>query len=94
MVEQGPTAEVAFDAVNGTIDSMSTTTILSHCKLNSYAETAEGQRHNENFIYWRGSNLSPLTNGFVSARWVSLHPGTDVISLNSVKPGEEKVTPL
>jgi hypothetical protein len=79
VIEQGETAEGVFDAVNGTIDSITTTAVFSHCKPNPCRETAEEQRHtNNNFICSRGRNLRPLNNGFVLARWVSLFPGTDV----------------
>jgi len=72
-------AEAAFDAVDGTIDSVTITAVFSHCKPNPCGETIEEQRHSDNnFICSRGRNLRPLNNGFVSARWVSLHSGTDV----------------
>ncbi len=58
MIEQGETAEAAFDAVDGTIDSMTTTTIFSHCKPNPCGEAAEEQRHtDDNFICSRRRNL-------------------------------------
>jgi len=85
MIEQGETAEAAFDAVDGTIDSMTTTTIFSHCKPNPCGEAAEEQRHtDDNFICSRRRNLSPINNKFVSAPWVSLHSGRDV-SYRAVK---------
>ncbi len=80
IIEQGGITEAAFDASDGTIDSMTITAVSSHCKPNSYGETAEEQRHTDNnFICSQGRNLRPLNNRFVSARWVSLHAGTDVI---------------
>lgn len=87
MIEQGGTAEAAFDAVGGTIDSMTTTAVFSHCKPNSCGETAEEQRYTEySFVRLRGKNLRPLNNRFVSARWVSLHSGTDVEGLRPASP--------
>jgi hypothetical protein len=63
-----------------TFDNMATTAVFSHCKPNPHGETAEEQRHTDNnFICSRGRNLRPLNNGFVSARWVSVHLGIDVI---------------
>jgi hypothetical protein len=46
-------------------------------------ELAEGlesraRKTDYNFISSRGRNLRPLNGGFVSARWVSLHAGTDI----------------
>ena len=70
MIEQGGTAEAAFDDVDGTIDSITTTMVFSHCKPNPCGETAKEQWHtNYNFIYLRGRNLRPLNNGVVSAQW-------------------------
>jgi hypothetical protein len=34
VIEQGGTAEKAFDTVNGTIDSITITMVFSYCKLN------------------------------------------------------------
>jgi hypothetical protein len=77
----GGTAEAAFDAIDGKIDSMTKTAVFSHYKPNPCEETAKEQRYtNYNFIYSRGRDLRPLNNGFVSARWVSLYTGTDVIN--------------
>jgi hypothetical protein len=74
----GGIAEEAFDAVDGTIDSIIITAVFSYYKPNSNREIAEEQRHTDyNFIFSRGRNLRPLNNGFVSARRVSLHAGTD-----------------
>ena len=79
IIEHGGTAEAALDAVDGTIDSMTTSAVFSHCKPNPRRETAEEQRQtNYNFICSQGRNLRPLNNGFVSAWWVSLYLGTDV----------------
>jgi hypothetical protein len=79
VIEQGGTAEAAFDTIDGTIDSMTKTAVFSHCKPNPCGETAEEQQHTDhNFIHSRGRDLRPLNNGFISARWVSLHLGTDV----------------
>jgi len=51
MIEQGGTAEAAFDAINGTINSMTKTTVFSHFKLNPCGETAKEQQHTDyNFI--------------------------------------------
>lgn len=78
MIEQGGTAEAAFNAVNGTIDSITITAVFSFCKPNPCGETVEEQRYIDNFICLRGRNLRPQNSGVVSARWVSLNPGTDV----------------
>ena len=87
MIEQGGTAEAAFDAVDGTINSMTTTVVFSHCKPNPCGETAEEQQHTDyNFICSRGRNLRLINNEFVSARWVSLHPGTDVTTVGVSLP--------
>jgi hypothetical protein len=38
VIEQGGTAEVAFDAIDGRIDSIIRTALLSRCKLNPCRE--------------------------------------------------------
>ena len=38
IVEQGGTAEEAFNAINGTIDNITTTIVFSYCKPNTYRE--------------------------------------------------------
>jgi hypothetical protein len=43
IVEQGGTAERTFNAANGTIDNMTTTTVFSYYKLNPYREIAKEQ---------------------------------------------------
>jgi hypothetical protein len=40
MIEQGGTAEEAFNAVDGTIDSMTKTMVFSHCKPSPYSGVA------------------------------------------------------
>jgi hypothetical protein len=45
IIEQGGIAEAAFDAVDEMIDSITTTTIFSHCKPYPCGETAKEQRH-------------------------------------------------
>ena len=80
VMKQGGTAEAALDARDRMIDSMTITAVFYYCKPSSCGETAEEQRHTDySFICSRGRRLRPLNNGFVSARWVSLHAGTDVI---------------
>jgi hypothetical protein len=84
IIEQGGTAEAAFDAVDGMIDSITTTTIFSYYKPYPYRETAKEQRHTAyNFTFSRGRNLRPVNNRFVLAQWVSLHAGTDVTTLEN-----------
>ena len=41
MIEQGETAKVVFNAVDRTIDSITTSILFSHCKLNPCREIAE-----------------------------------------------------
>jgi hypothetical protein len=41
IIEQGGTAERAFNAVDGTIDNMTTTIVFSYCKPNPYREIAK-----------------------------------------------------
>jgi hypothetical protein len=41
MIEQGGTAEEAFNAVDGRIDSITTTVVFSYYESNSYREIAE-----------------------------------------------------
>lgn len=78
IIEQRGAAEVAFHAIDGTIDSI-IITVFSHSNSDPYEETAEEQRHFEyNFMCSPGRGLRPVNNGFVSVRWVSLHPGMDV----------------
>jgi hypothetical protein len=43
VLEQGGTAEAAFDAVNGMIDSMAKTAVFSRCRLVSWGGMAEEQ---------------------------------------------------
>jgi hypothetical protein len=43
IIEQGGTAERAFNAINRTIDNMTTTIVFSYCKLNPYREIAKEQ---------------------------------------------------
>jgi hypothetical protein len=51
----GGIAEVAFDAIDKTIDSVTKTAVFSHSKPNTCGETAEEQRHtNYNFISYEG----------------------------------------
>jgi len=45
MIEQRGTAEAAFNAIDGTMDSMTRTAVFSHCTPNPCGETAEEQRH-------------------------------------------------
>jgi hypothetical protein len=42
-IEQGGTAERAFNAINGTIDNMTTTIVLPYCKRKPYREIAKEQ---------------------------------------------------
>lgn len=42
VIEQGGTAEGGFDAVDGTIDSVTTTVVFSYCKPNPYRKIAKG----------------------------------------------------
>lgn len=41
VMEQGGTAEAAFDAVDGTIDSIVKTAVFSYCKPYPYRERAK-----------------------------------------------------
>jgi hypothetical protein len=41
IIEQGGTAEEAFNAVDGRIDSMTTTAVFSYYEQNPYREIAE-----------------------------------------------------
>jgi hypothetical protein len=41
MIEQGGTAERAFNAINRIIDNMTITIVFSYCKPNSYREIAK-----------------------------------------------------
>jgi hypothetical protein len=41
MIEQGGTAERAFNIINGIIDNMTTIIIFSYCKLNRCKEIAK-----------------------------------------------------
>jgi hypothetical protein len=41
MIEQGGTAEEPLNAVDGTIDSITTTVVFSHCKPNPCREIAK-----------------------------------------------------
>jgi hypothetical protein len=41
VIEQGGTAEAAFDAIDGKIDSMTKTAVFSHCKPNPCGEMAK-----------------------------------------------------
>ena len=43
IIEQGGAAERAFDGVDATIDSITTTMVSSHCKPNPCGEIAEEQ---------------------------------------------------
>jgi hypothetical protein len=47
MIEQGGTAEAAFDTVDGTIDSMTTTAVFSYCQSNPCGKTAKEQKHTD-----------------------------------------------
>jgi hypothetical protein len=44
-IEQGGTAEAAFDAIDRTIDSMTKPAVFSHCKPKACGETAKEQQH-------------------------------------------------
>ncbi len=51
-IKQGATAERTFNAANGTIDNMTTTIVLSYCKLNTYREIVKEQKQTDyNFIH-------------------------------------------
>jgi hypothetical protein len=79
MLEQGGTAERAFNAVDGTIDNMTTTVVFSSCKPNPCREIAKEQwQTGYNFIYLCGRDLKPLNYEVVSARRVFRHAGMDV----------------
>jgi hypothetical protein len=41
MIEQGGTAKRAFNAINGTIDNMTTTIVFYYCKLSPCREIAK-----------------------------------------------------
>ena len=43
IIEQGETAEMAFNAINGTIDNITTTIVFSYCKLKPCREIAKEQ---------------------------------------------------
>ena len=43
ITEQGGTVERTFNAINGTIDNMTTTIVFSYCKPNPCREIAEEQ---------------------------------------------------
>jgi hypothetical protein len=43
MIEHGRTAERVFNAVDGTIDNMTTTIVFSYCKSSPYREIAKEQ---------------------------------------------------
>ncbi len=43
MIEQGVIARAAFDALNGTIDSIAKLQYFSNCKLSPYREIAKEQ---------------------------------------------------
>lgn len=79
MIEQGGIAEEAFNAVDGRINSMTTTAVFSYYEPNPYREIAgEPQHTNYRFIYSRGGDLRPLNHKVVSARRVFRYVGTDV----------------
>jgi hypothetical protein len=72
VIEQGAKAEATLDAIDGMIDSMTKTTVISHCRLVSWGEMTEEQLHiDHNFLDSRGSDLTCLNRGFVSRRCVS-----------------------
>ncbi len=80
MTEQGGTAEAAFDAVDGTIDSITTAAVFSHYKPNPYKETAVEQSHIDNiFMELRVRDFRGLNHKFVLLRRASLNVGTNII---------------
>ena len=79
VMEQGGKAEVAIDAANGTIDSMTKTAVFFPLHTGFLCKMVEEQWYIDHyFINSRGRDLRCLNNGFVSARWVSRHTGRDV----------------
>jgi hypothetical protein len=81
MIEQGGTVKRAFNAINGTIDNMTTTIVFSSCKPNPCREIAKEQYPtNYNFIYSCGRDLRTLNHEVVPARRVFRHAGMDVSS--------------
>lgn len=82
-MEQGTIAKVLLDAVNGSVVSTTKTTVFSCCRIVSYGELAQEQRHiDHHFINSRGRDLSGLHCALLSARWVIRDIGTDVIRSN------------
>jgi hypothetical protein len=60
MIEQGGTAKAAFNAVDGTIDRITTTVVFSYYNPNPCREIAKEQYQTDyNFIYLRGRDLRP-----------------------------------
>jgi len=79
LVEQGGTAERAFNAVDGTIDKITTIVVFSYCKPKPCREIGkEQQQTNRNFIYLCGGDLRPPNHEVVLARRVFRHAGMDV----------------
>lgn len=42
ITERGGTVDRAFDAIDGTVDSITATVVISYSKLSSYREAAKG----------------------------------------------------
>jgi hypothetical protein len=75
----GVIATAAFDAFNGTLDSIVKLLYFSDCKSTLCREIAKEQlQTNYNFIYLRGGGLRPLKHEVFSAHRVFRHAGMDI----------------
>jgi hypothetical protein len=76
IVEQGGIAKRAFNAIDGTVNKITTILVFSNCKPSPYREIAKEQlQTNYNFIYLCGRDFRPLTHNVIPVRRVFRYVG-------------------
>src|SRR5882757_6979681 len=85
IVEQEGIAKRAFNAIDGTVNKITTTLVFSNCKPSPYREIAKEQlQTNYNFIYLCSRDFRPPTHDVIPARRVFRYVGIHITAHTSI----------